>query len=33
MDISIVAIVIRAAFHEKNKYHPQVFLDECLNKL
>ena len=26
-------IVVRVVFHEKNKYHPQVFLDECLYKL
>ena len=25
--------IIRAIFHENNKYHPQFFLDECLNKL
>ena len=23
-------IVVRAIFHENNKYYPQVFLDECL---
>ena len=26
-------IVVRAIFHEGNKYDPQVFLDECLHKL
>ena len=26
-------IVVRAAFHENDKYHTQVFLDECLYKL
>ena len=26
-------IVVRAVFHENNKYYPQVFLDECLYKL
>ena len=31
--ISIMTIVVRAAFHENNKYCPQVFLDECLYKL
>ena len=25
-------IVVRPVFHEGNKYHPQVFLDECLHK-
>ena len=25
-------IFVRAAFHENNKYYPQVFLDECLHK-
>ena len=25
--------IIRAIFHENNKYHPQFFLDECLHKL
>ena len=28
-----VTIILRAAFHENNKYHPQVFLDECLYEL
>ena len=28
-----VKIVVRAIFHENNKYHLQVFLDECLCKL
>ena len=27
---SIITIVVRAVFHENNKYYPQVFLDECL---
>ena len=26
-------IIVRSAFHKGNKYHPQVFLDECLYKL
>ena len=25
--------IIRAIFHENNKYNPQFFLDECLHKL
>ena len=28
-----MTIVVRAVFHENNKYYPQVFLDECLYKL
>ena len=26
-------IVVRAVFHENNKYYPQLYLDECLYKL
>ena len=26
-------IVVRAVFHENNKYYSQVFLEECLYKL
>ena len=26
-------IVVRAVFHENNKYYPQISLDECLYKL
>ena len=26
-------LVVRAFFEENNKYHPQVFLGECLHKL
>ena len=33
MEIATMAIVVTAAFHENNKYYPQVFLDECLYKL
>ena len=25
-------IIVRAVFHENNKYYPQVFLDKCLFK-
>ena len=32
IEIPIMAIVVRAIFLEKNKYCPQVFLDECLYK-
>ena len=31
--ISSMIIVVRAAFHEKNKHYPQVILYECLHKL
>ena len=31
--ISSMIIVVRAIFHENNKYYPRVFLDECLYKL
>ena len=30
--IPIIAIVVRAVFHENNKY-PQVFSDECLSNI
>ena len=30
LEISSVAIVIRAVFHENNKYYLQIFLDEYL---
>ena len=33
IEILIVTIIFRAAFHENNKYYPQVFLDECLYKI
>ena len=33
IEISSMIIVGRAIFLENNKYHPQVFLDECLYKL
>ena len=32
-EIPSMVIVIRAVFHENNKYSPQVFLDEFLYKL
>ena len=31
--IPIITIVVRAVFHENNKYYLQVFLDECLYKI
>ena len=33
IEISSMAVAIRAIFVENNKYYPQVFLDECLNKI
>ena len=32
-EICSIIIVVRAVFHENNKYYPQVFSDECLYKL
>ena len=32
IEIPTVTILVRAVFHEKNKYYPQVFLDEYLYK-
>ena len=33
LELKNMAIVVRAVFHEDNKYYPQVFLDEHLYKL
>ena len=33
IEISIVTIVVRAVFHENNKYYPQASSDECLCKI
>ena len=33
LKIRSMIIVVRAVFHEINKYYPQVFLDECLYQL
>ena len=33
IEIPSMIIVVRAGFHENNKYHRQVFLDECLYNL
>ena len=33
MEIPSMILVVRAVFHENNKYYPEVFLDECLDKL
>ena len=30
IEIPSMIIVVRTVFHKNNKYHPQVFLDECL---
>ena len=32
IEIPTLTIVVRAVFHENNKYYPQVLLDECLYK-
>ena len=31
--ILFITIIVRAVFHENNKYYPQAFLDECLHKI
>ena len=33
IEIHNAIIVVRAVFHENNKYSPQLFLDECLYEL
>ena len=33
IEIHNATIVLRAVFHENNKYYPQFFLDECLHEL
>ena len=33
IETPVVTIVVRAVFHENNKYYPQVFLYECLYKI
>ena len=33
IEIPSMTIVVRAIFHENNKYYPQVFLDECSYKI
>ena len=33
IEIPTMAIVVRAVFHENNKYYTQVFLDKCLHKI
>ena len=30
IEIPSMIIVVRTVFYQKNKYYPQVFLDECL---
>ena len=32
LELCSIIIVVRAVFHEDNKYYPQDFLDECLYK-
>ena len=33
LELHNMIIVVRAVFHEGNKYYPQVFLEKCLYKL
>ena len=33
LKICNIVIVVRAAFHEGNKYYPQVFLGKCFHTL
>ena len=33
IEIPNMTIVVRAVFHENNKYYPNAFLDECLYKI
>ena len=33
IEIPSMIIVVRTVFYQKNKYYPQVFLDECLYQL
>ena len=33
LEILNMIIVVRAVFHENNKYYPQVFFDDCLYEL
>ena len=33
LELHIMAIVVRAVFHEDNKYYMQACLSECLHKL
>ena len=33
IEIPSMTIVVRAVFHESNKYYPQVLLDKCLYKI
>ena len=33
IEIPTMAIVVKAIFHENNKYYPQVLLYECLYKI
>ena len=33
IEIPSMIIIVKAVFHENEKYYPQVFLDECLCEL
>ena len=30
IEIPSMIIIVRAVYHENNKYYPHIFLDECL---
>lgn len=33
LEMHVAVIIIKSVFNINSKYHPQVFLDECLYKL
>ena len=33
IEILTMTIVVRAVFHENDKYYPRVFINECIYKL
>ena len=33
LKLHMLAVIVRSVFQEENKYHSQVFLDECLYEL
>ena len=33
IEVSSMAIVVRAVFLENNKHYPQLFVDECLHEI
>ena len=32
LELHSTAIVVKYVFHEVNKYYPEIFFDECLQK-